>query len=47
MGRLVIAPDDMAKLSLDNSQAELVMYVGSDSEKSQVKTTKDWLGNIP
>lgn len=47
MGRLVIAPDDMAKLSLDSSQAQLIMYVGSDTGKPQFKTVKDWFNNIP
>lgn len=46
MGRLVITPDDMAKLSLDSTQAQLIMYVGSDSGGPQVKTVKDWFNNI-
>lgn len=46
MGRLVITPDDMAKLSLDSQQAHLVMYVGSDSGQAQTKTVKDWFANI-
>ena len=46
MGRTVITPDDMAKLSLDSTQAQLIMYVGSDSGEPQVKTVKDWFNNI-
>lgn len=46
MGRVVIAPDDMAKLSLDSDQAQLVMYIGSENGQSQVKTVKDWFRNI-
>lgn len=47
MGRLVIAPDDMARLSLDGKQAELITYVGSDTGKPHIKTVKDWFNNIP
>ncbi|AZZ36219.1 hypothetical protein CIK05_05230 [Bdellovibrio sp. qaytius] len=46
MGRLVISPDDIAKLSLDSTQAQLIMYVGSDSGKPQIKTVKDWFNVI-
>lgn len=46
MGRLVIAPDDMAKLSLNSRQAELVIYAGSDLGKPQFKTIKDWFENL-
>lgn len=46
MGRLVIAPDDMAKLSQDSNQAQLITYVGSDTGKPQFKTIKDWFSNI-
>lgn len=46
MGRTVITPDDMAKLSLDSSQAHLVMYIGSNSDGPITKTVKDWFEAI-
>lgn len=46
LGRTVIAPDDMAKLTLDASQSELVMYVGSDNGQTQIKNSKDWLSGL-
>lgn len=46
MGRTVITPDDMAKLSLDSHQAHLVMYIGSDSNGPITKTVKDWFEAI-
>jgi len=46
MGRVVITPDDMAKLSLDSQQAHLVIYFGSDSGKAQLKTVKNWFTSI-
>ncbi len=46
MGRTVIAPDDMAKLSIDSRQAHLVYYFGSDSGKVRQKTVKDWFNNF-
>ena len=46
MGRTVITPDDMAKLSLDSTQAHLVMYFGSNSDGPMTKTVKDWFEAI-
>ena len=46
MGRMVITPDDMAKLSLDSTQAQLISYIGSDDGEPQVKTVKDWFDAI-
>lgn len=46
MGRFVIAPDDMAKLSMDSEKAELVTYIGSDQGEPHFKTVKDWFQNL-
>lgn len=46
MGRIAIAPDDVAKLSQDPKKAELVIYVGSDSGKPSYKSSTDWFNNL-
>lgn len=46
MSRIVITPDDMAKLTLDSNSAELITYIGSDKGAPQTKTVQEWFTNL-